>query len=92
MTNYNTELKCKDCKHASGSFIARLLRESAFFRCTIPSSYNDPVYDPVFGKETPGYFSYCSTMRGEYNTSCGPQGKSWTPRNSKYIFLAIKHS
>ena len=48
MTNYNTELKCKDCKHASGSFIARLLRESAFFRCTIPSSYNDPVYDPVY--------------------------------------------
>ena len=87
---YNKELKCKDCKHASGSLAARLLRESYFFKCTIPESWNEEKYDPVFGKTTPGFNSSCNVMRGSFSV-CGPDAKKWTPRNTKLIFLALKN-
>ena len=87
---YNKELKCKDCKHAKGSIMARIFRESYFMKCTIPESWNEEKYDPVFGKTTPGFFYGCGVMRGTYE-ACGPDGKHWTPRNTKLIFLALKN-
>lgn len=87
---YNKDLKCKDCKHANGSWFSRITQASHFFDCTIPESWNEEKYDPVFGKTTPGYFSSCNVMRGSYS-ECGPEAKKWTPRNSKLIFLALKN-
>lgn len=87
---YNKELKCKDCKHAKGPWHARLMRQSYWFECKIPESWNEEKYDPVFGKTTPGYYSSCGVMRGQYQ-ACGPEGKFWTPRNTKLIFTALKN-
>lgn len=87
---FNKDLKCKDCQHAKAAFMARLLRESYFFKCDIPESWNEEKYDPVFGKTTPGYFNSCSVMRGTYQ-ACGPDGKKWSPRDTKLIFLALKN-
>lgn len=87
--NYNKELKCKDCKHAKGPWFARLFRESYRFQCTIPESWHEEKYDPVFGKTTPGYFASCGVMR--ITTECGPEAKRWTPRDTKLIFLALKN-
>lgn len=87
---YNKELKCKDCKNADASWFTRLTRASHFFKCTIPESWNEEKYDPVFGKTTPGYNSSCNVMRGSFS-ACGPDAKKWTPRNTKLIFLALKN-
>lgn len=88
---YNKDLKCKDCKHASGSLFNRLTKASYFFKCTIPEAWVEEKYDPVFGKTTPGYFRACGVMRGSYE-ECGPEGKKWVPRSKKLIFLALKNS
>ena len=87
---YNKDLKCKDCKFAKGPITARIFRESYFMKCTIQESWNEEKYDPVFGKTTPGYFHTCGVMRGTYE-ACGPDGKRWTPRDTKLIFLALKN-
>ena len=87
---YNKELKCKDCKHASGPWTARLFRESHWFRCTSSESWNEEKYDPVFGKTTPGYYNSCGVMRAQFQ-ACGPEANRWTPRNTKLIFLALKN-
>ena len=70
--------------------MARLLRESYFFKCTIQESWQEEKYDPVFGKTKPGYFNSCNVMRGKYQ-ACGPDAQFWTPRNTKLIFLALKN-
>ena len=89
-TPYNKELKCKDCKNAKATWFSRLTRASHFFECTIPESWNEEKYDPVFGKTTPGFNSSCNVMRGSYS-ACGPDAKKWVPRSSKLIFLALKN-
>ena len=90
-SEYNKDLKCKDCIHAKGTFMDRLLRNTYAFKCTITESWNEEKYDPVFGKTTPGYFTTCSAMRKKFS-ACGPEGKHWSPRNSKLIFVALRNS
>jgi hypothetical protein len=90
MPEYNKELKCKDCKYAKGPITARIFREAYFMKCTLPESWTEEKYDPVFGKTTPGYFNSCGVMRVGYSV-CGPEGKKWAPRSSKLIFLALRN-
>jgi len=85
---YNRSLKCKDCIHSKADFISRVFNFSAGFRCTIPEAVKSETYDPVTGKITPGYLSFCSTMRIE--KACGPQAKAWSPRSKKHLFLLFQ--
>lgn len=85
--DYNRALKCVDCRHSKSSILARLTKFSFGFRCTINESWVEERYDPVFGKTTPGFYSSCNVMR--IKPECGPLGKSWSPRNTKHIFLAL---
>lgn len=85
----NRELLCKDCVFSQASAWNRIFKNSHFFKCHNPASWNEEDFDPVNGKMTPGYFSSCSGMR---ITKCGPDAKLWEPANStKDLFLRIKH-
>ena len=90
MSEYNRELKCKDCKHAQGSFMTRLTRATYGMKCTLPEAWKEEEYDPVFGTVTPGYFKSCGVMR--VNEICGYSAKKWSPRNTKLVFLKLKNS
>lgn len=85
--DYNRTLKCVDCKHSKASILSRLTKFSFGFRCTINESWVEERYDPVFGKITPGFYSSCNIMR--IKQECGPEGKSWSPRNTKHVFLVL---
>lgn len=85
---YNKALKCKDCKYSKAHILARLMNISWAFQCTHPKSWNEPDYNPVTGKTGKGFYSSCGGMR--VKKDCGPEAKSWVPRNSKLIFLALR--
>jgi hypothetical protein len=90
-TEYNRELKCKDCKNAQGSFMVRLTRATYAMKCKIPEAWNEEKFDPVFGSIDPGYYSSCGVMRAQLQP-CGPEAKKWVPRDTKLVFLALRNN
>ena len=85
---YDRNFKCCDCKHSQASFMNRLLKLSAGFKCTLPESKIKEKYDPVTGTTTPGFYQYCSTVR--LDNLCGPKANAWEPRNKKHLFLMFQ--
>ena len=89
---YNTELLCKDCKHARADWLSRLLKVSRAFSCTLPESWVPPEYDPVIGLQKEGYFQSARAMRSPYNKTCGADATKWVPTKAKHIFLLLQKS
>lgn len=88
VTDYNRDLRCVDCRYASGRVAALLWLTPLGMKCRLPASWVPGNWDPVFGKETKGYWQTCGTMR--IKAECGPEAKGWVPRGKKHIFLALK--
>ncbi len=87
---YNKELLCKDCKHSRADWLARLIKASRQFSCTLPESWIPPDYDPVIGLTKEGYFQSAVTMRSPWNKTCGAAATKWLPRKKKHLFLMLR--
>jgi hypothetical protein len=87
---YNKELLCKDCRHVRVDWLARLVKASRQFSCTLPESWIPPDYDPVIGLTKEGYFQSAITMRSPWNKTCGAAAIKWLPRKKKHLFLMLR--
>ena len=86
----NKELLCKDCEHVIlPGWPMRLLYGVQFSECK--KGYLEGRFDPVTGKSTPGYYAPASVVRVD-RVICGPDAKSWMPRNKQDLFKLIKHA
>jgi len=85
----NRELLCKDCEHVIlPSWPERLIYGVRFAQCK--KDYVEGRFDPVTGKSNPGYYSTASVVRVD-RAICGPDAKSWMPRNKQDLFKYLKH-
>ncbi len=94
MTEANTELICKNCEHSFQVFWDKVLlvpkRHS--LRCKKSYKAEETVDDLVLGpKRNPAHYELCGISRMSSGT-CGREGRMWSPRDKKDIFLFIKHS
>lgn len=81
------KVTCKTCSHNRSSWFVRTFSSSVWWTCDI--DYTEPVYNPVDGKTSAGYYASCSVARG-VESICGKEGKHWKPRNKKDMFIYLK--
>lgn len=89
------QVLCKDCKYAKSSFSDRLMylfksMPYYMYTCTLPEAWIEPKTDVVSGMFTKGKFDFCYNVR-LIGSACGPTGKNWVPKDSKNIFVYLKH-
>lgn len=84
---YNRQLRCVDCKHASGRLQAWLGISPLGLKCKMPKSWVPGDWDPVLGKMANGYWQACSTMR--IKDECGPDATGWEPKRKRDILLLL---
>lgn len=83
-----SNLKCKDCIHASASWFSILTRNQYGYNCT---KYITPEkYDPVLGKTTPAKVGPCTVARLD-RLFCGPKAVLWYPKHKDGLFEYIRH-
>lgn len=83
-----SELKCKNCIHASASWFSILTRNQYGYNCL---KYVTPAkYDPVLGKTTPEQVGACSVARMD-RSFCGPNALLWYPKHKDDLFVYIRH-
>jgi hypothetical protein len=83
-----SDLKCKDCIHASASLFSRLIRNQYGYNC---KKYVTPAkYDPVLGKTTPEQVGPCTVARLD-RSFCGPKAILWYPKHKDGLFSYIRH-
>jgi hypothetical protein len=93
--NETSNLFCKDCKNSIVPLVERILHGIFFipasaYKCRLGKTEKQIQHNPVTGpKFREVSYEYCSIMRSKHNTVCGVEGKSWTPKNKKHLFLAI---
>ena len=81
------KVTCKTCTHNRASWFARTFAHSIWWTCDL--KYTEPVYNPVDGKTSAGYYTGCSIARA-VSDICGVEGKNWKPRNKKDMFIYLK--
>lgn len=89
MDNNVTPL-CKDCKYNRADWISRSFNlNPKDWECEQAMSVGKIDY--LTGKRTPNYYQSCSMVRSSMSFQCGPDGKLWSPRNTKkFLFKLIK--
>jgi hypothetical protein len=91
----NTKLLCKDCKHSFVPLFGRIASlpfapEAVFYKCKLSKKEKHVHFNPVTGpRRVETTYDSCSIVRSTWNELCGEEGKSWTPKNKKHLFLAI---
>ena len=84
-----TQVTCKNCKYNISSWAVRQFSNSCWWRCGHTDNYEPEKYNPVDGKKSGGYFNSCGIARGVSNI-CGKEGRHWTPRNRRDLFIFLK--
>ncbi len=90
-----SELLCKNCKHAFRSLGSIFIWGSGVeWRCKQAYKPASTEFDPVLGpRKKEAYYERCATARGSWSNSvCGAEGRLWSPKSKKFLFLQIKHS
>ena len=91
---------CKDCAHAFtkwSDFPFSLINKSTYTYCR--KAYTPPrnEFNPVVGtRHIPGEYRSADIERLDiisYNRDrCGPEGKNWSPKRKKDIFVLLKRA
>ena len=89
---------CKDCKHSMVSLGARIGSiifdlgkvPNHDYKCKLSNQEKSVDYNLVTGpKKIEAYYENCSSWRSPFNDRCGPEGRHWTPKHKKDLFLAL---
>ena len=95
-----SKLLCKDCVHSFIPLADRVV--TIVFNLGIANQYQYMCkksfkeelleYNPVTGhKKAKAHYQRCSAYRISSN-DCGTEGKYWSPKHKKHLFLAITRS
>ena len=80
---------CKDCKHGFyESFFDFVVNFRYGMKCKL--TYHSETVDLVTGRVDKGVYESCRQTRNSREW-CDINGKSWVPKNSKNVFLYLKH-
>jgi len=92
------QVLCKDCKHSFRQFSEFPQWGSGHeWRCRLNLIENEIVENRVTGNTIrPAYYERCALSRLDYlgkdrPSTCGKEGKWWTPKNKRDLFKFIKH-
>ncbi len=84
-----SEVTCKNCKHNISGWFVRNFSKSVWWQCGLPENFEPAKHNPVDGKTRGGYYNSCGLARG-VESICGKEGRHWTPRNKKDLFILLK--
>lgn len=90
-----TLLLCSACIHSTVPLSAKIASfpfkpNAFFFRCKKDVKEEHIDFNPVTGpKKIQKHYESCHVTRSSYSGICGPEGKLWSPKQKKNIFLAI---
>ena len=84
-----TQVTCKKCKYNISSWPIRYFANSIWWRCGHPDNYEPKKFNPVDGTHKGGYYNSCGIARG-VERICGAEGRHWTPRNKRDLFIFMK--
>lgn len=97
MENNDFTLLCKHCKHSSVPLMLKIFSfgiipiDGYFYKCKRSLEEEHTKFDPVTGpyKVKPKYNS-CNWERvSSEKDRCGKEGKFWTPKHKKHLFLVL---
>jgi hypothetical protein len=89
MSEPRTDLLCKDCAHSFIPWHTYLFafgsKKHLFYLCKKFPVIDEKTINLVTGpQERDKEYKMCGIVR-----KCGPEGKGWTPKNKKHLFLAL---
>lgn len=90
-TDQHSKLMCKDCDHSFIPWSDRVffLSVKSHYKCRKLLNEVATNYNPVTGFEkVEKHYEGCMFARMNSGL-CGPEGKLWTPKHKKDLFLAI---
>lgn len=96
MSEENSKLLCKDCKHSFVPLDYRFMSMFAFgklhkfsYKCKKAYKSDEDEYNPITGTEkVKRHYETCASARLRSGV-CGKDGSLWEPKKKKHLFLVL---
>lgn len=105
MTDEHAVPLCKNCRHSFipvsqtiflpfiwlSKIISKDDNDQYLYRCRKLIKGDETLFNPVTGMKLKSKeYKLCASARDTYNEQCGPDGKLWTPKDTKDFFVWLK--